>query len=151
MCTVGKFTRVVTAAQRLPHPVAMEPKQNELSRRTFFKTTAYVAPVILTLKARPAHASVGSGLFGDKKLRSEVERFVSDVRKSEHGQISAEDRSRVQRTVQDWQASGTDRYIQRAVDHKIKDLKRSGNEREAKQLKKEIAHLIELARNLLRF
>ena len=55
------------------------------------------------------------------------------------------------RTIQDWQASGTDRYIERAVDHKIKDLKRSGNERAAYDLKKEVAHLIELAKKLLRF
>jgi hypothetical protein len=129
----------------------MEPTQNELSRRSFFKTAAYVAPVILTLKARPAHASIGSGQFGGKKLRSEVERFVNDVRKSEHSQISAEDRSRMQRQAQEWRASGTDRYIQRAVDHKIKDLKRSGNERAAIELKKEVAHLIELAKKLLRF
>jgi hypothetical protein len=124
---------------------------NQLSRRSFVKTAAYVAPVILTLKARPAHASLGSGQFGDKKLRGEVERFVSDVRRSEHEQISADDRTRMQTQAKEWQDNGTERYLHGVVDHKIKTLKRSGNERAANTFKKEVAHLIELAKRLLRF
>jgi hypothetical protein len=34
---------------------------NEQTRRSFIKTAAYVAPAILTLKAAPAFAAVGSG------------------------------------------------------------------------------------------
>jgi hypothetical protein len=34
------------------------------SRRAFIKKTAYVAPLILTLKAAPAFASQGSGQLG---------------------------------------------------------------------------------------
>jgi hypothetical protein len=33
------------------------------TRRNFLKAATYVAPVILTLKATPAHAQVGSGQF----------------------------------------------------------------------------------------
>ena len=35
--------------------------RDESSRRTFLKTVGYVAPVILTLQARPAFAQQGSG------------------------------------------------------------------------------------------
>ena len=35
--------------------------RDESSRRSFLKTVGYVAPVILTLQARPAFAQQGSG------------------------------------------------------------------------------------------
>jgi len=37
-----------------------EQPDNEQTRRSFIKTAAYVAPAILTLKAAPAFAGVGS-------------------------------------------------------------------------------------------
>lgn len=35
------------------------------SRRQFVKTTAYVAPLVLTLSAAPSLAQAGSGYIGD--------------------------------------------------------------------------------------
>jgi hypothetical protein len=37
------------------------PPKDDQSRRAFLKTAAYVAPLILSLKAEPAFASYGSG------------------------------------------------------------------------------------------
>jgi hypothetical protein len=39
----------------------IETQMDEQSRRSFLKTTAYVAPLILSLKAESAFASYGSG------------------------------------------------------------------------------------------
>jgi hypothetical protein len=39
----------------------IEPRTDEQTRRSFVKTAAYVAPLILSLKAEPAFASHGSG------------------------------------------------------------------------------------------
>jgi hypothetical protein len=76
---------------------------------------------------------------------------VSDLRKSEQSGLSPEVRSRMQRTARDWQANGTDKYVKRAIDRTIKDLKKSGNERAAYDLKKDVDHLIGLAKKLLGF
>jgi hypothetical protein len=138
----------------------MERKQNELSRRSFVKATAYVAPLILTLKARPAHASLGSGHssgpsqgtpagVSDKHLRKEVKTFVSDLRSTEHGPISPEVRSRLVSTAGNWDASGADKYIERSVSRAINQLHRSGNERGANRMKNGIAYLTTLWTRLL--
>jgi hypothetical protein len=47
-----------------------EPGHNQ-SRRSLLKTTVYMAPVILTLKAVPAFASQGSGLTDDTSIADE--------------------------------------------------------------------------------
>ena len=41
------------------------PPKNNPSRRGFIKKAAYVAPLVLTLKATPAYAARGSGGCGD--------------------------------------------------------------------------------------
>lgn len=130
----------------------MEGTMNELTRRSFVKTAAYVAPVILTLKARPAHASLGSGHFGnaDAQLRRDVERFVADLRKAERGKLSEEERVRLARQAREWQDAGIDKRIQSVIDQKIVDLKKSGNRSAANQLKAEVAHLLKLATQFLR-
>jgi hypothetical protein len=131
---------------------AMERTQNQLSRRSFVKATAYVAPVILTLKARAAHASVGSGDLGKpsgKDLETQVNAFVTDLRNSEHGPTSPEVRNRLVTTAQDWHASGTDRYIERRIRRTLKDLNRSGKSERANQIKEDLAHLTKLFRKLV--
>lgn len=40
---------------------SIDERADDQSRRSFIKKTAYVAPMILTLKAVPAFASAGSG------------------------------------------------------------------------------------------
>jgi hypothetical protein len=40
------------------------------TRRNFLKAATYVAPVILTLKATPAHAQIGSGQTGPQGITS---------------------------------------------------------------------------------
>jgi len=129
----------------------MEPNSNDLSRRSFVKAAGYVAPVILTLKARPAHASLGSGAFGtDARLRRDLNRVVGDLRRAEkQGRMSDENRANLQRTAQEWQAAGTDKYVRDAIDRKIDALKRSGKKSQAKKLKTELDHLIALARKFL--
>jgi hypothetical protein len=133
----------------------MEHKNNELSRRSFVKATAYVAPVILTLRARPAHASVGSGHshvspgVSAKQVRSEARTFVTDLRNSEHGPISPEVHSRMRRTVESWQDSGADKYIERSVSRTINRLHRSGNDGAKNRMKTEVARLLDLAKRLL--
>jgi hypothetical protein len=44
------------------------------SRRKFVKTVAYIAPAILTLKAAPAFAGIGSGNSGGPKNRGHLRR-----------------------------------------------------------------------------
>jgi hypothetical protein len=134
----------------------MERTHSELSRRSFVRTTAYTVPVILTLKARPAHASLGSGHsqptppgVSRRQLRSEVKTFASDLQSSEHGPISAEVRNRLINTAENWSATGADRYITRSVDRTINRLHRSGKERAVDRIQNSIAHLTTLWNRLL--
>ncbi len=54
-------------------------KSNEQSRREFIKKTAYVAPVILTLRATPASARAGSGVEPRPNARAPMRKPDEEV------------------------------------------------------------------------
>ncbi len=61
-----------------------EMDKSKISRRQFLKTTAYVAPAILTLKAMPALAQPGSNgndqpIELEYETRSEYQNLMSDM------------------------------------------------------------------------